>query len=135
MNRGGKKQLENRLWLTRKRRGLKQKQVAYLLNNRTVDQISRHELGTRIPTLQAALKLEIILGVPLRLLFADLHKQLRAEIMDRAETSGLKEELAHVIGDGACIYSELLASPMRSNAELEKVRRHVANLVRQMAYL
>ncbi len=136
MNSGGKNKIQNRLWLTRKRRGLKQKQVAYLLNHRNVDQISRYENSSRTPTLQAALKLEIILGVPLRLLFTDLHEQLRAEIKERAETSRLlKESLVHVFGDGACSYSELLSSPTRSSQELEKVRRHATDLVKTMAYL
>jgi transcriptional regulator with XRE-family HTH domain len=136
MNSGGKNNIQNRLWLTRKRRGLKQKQVAYLLNHRNVDQISRYENGSRTPTLEAALKLEIIFGVPIRLLFTDLHEQLRVEIRERAESNrGLMDTLAHVVGDGACSYSELLSSPIRSSQELEKVRRHATDLVKTMAYL
>src|SRR5688572_3524715 len=101
MKSGGKNKIQNRLWITRKRRGLEQKQVAYLLNHRTVNQISRYENGSRMPTLLAALKLEIIFGVPARLLFPDLHEQLRAEIRKRAETSrGLRESLANLFGDG-----------------------------------
>lgn len=136
MNSGGKNKIQNRLWLTRKRRGLQQKQVAYLLNHRNVDQISRYENGSRMPTLLAALKLEIIFGVPVRLLFPDLHEQLRAEIRERAETSrGLRNTLSPVRGDDACSYSDLLSSPTRSTQDLEKVRRHATDLVRTMAYL
>ena len=133
---GAKNRIQNRLWLTRKRRGLKQKQIAYLLNHRSVDQISRYENGSRTPKLLAALKLEIIFGVPVRLLFPELHEQLTAEIRERAETSpSLKESLTREFGDGACSYSELLSSPTRSSQDIDTVRRHVTELARTIAHL
>src|SRR5437870_13110734 len=84
---GGKNKTENRLWIARKKRGFEQKQVAHLLNHKSVDQISRYENGSRLPKLQTALKLEIVYGVPLRLLFTDLYSQLRTEIKERTVTS------------------------------------------------
>ncbi len=136
MNRGGKKKTNNRLWLTRKRRGLRQKQVAHLLNQRTVEQLSRYENGTRIPTLGVALKLEMILGVPLRILFGELYEQLSADVRTRAESSrSLKDTVDQVVSGDACPYGELLASPTRTGLDTDKVRKHVTDLAKRIAYL
>src|ERR671932_984676 len=85
MSPGGRKTVENLLWQIRKRRGLEQKQVAYLLNHHTPDQVSRYELGTRLPTLEIALLLEMIYGAPLRVLYKDLYEQLQTKLRTRFE--------------------------------------------------
>jgi len=134
---GGSNKNQHRLWLARKRRGLKQKQIAHLLSHKSIDQISRYENGTRLPKLQTALKLEIIYGIPLRLLFSDLYVQLRGEVKDRALISrGLSNALPDLIsGDGRCSYAELMSSPTVSPEELLQVRDHVTDLAKKMAYL
>src|SRR5919202_4553686 len=85
MSPGGRKTVENLLWQTRKRRQLEQKQVAYLLDQHTPDQVSRYELGTRLPTLETALLLEMIYGAPLRVLYKDLYERLQADLRERFE--------------------------------------------------
>src|SRR5712692_4130058 len=118
MTNGGQNKTKNRLWLARKRKGFRQKQVAYLLNHRNIDQISRYENGSRLPTLQTALKLEIIFGVPVRLMFKGLHDQLRGEIKERAETSqAFHDSLNHVFSESLCSFAELLTSPNPSPEE------------------
>ena len=62
------------LWQARQRSGLTQKTIAHLLGRKFTDEISRYENGQRIPTLQTALKLEIIYRVPIRLLFYEKYR-------------------------------------------------------------
>ena len=137
---GGKNLTHNRLWLARRRRGLRQKQVAFLLHHHTVDQISRYEQGRRLPTLETALKLEIVLGVPLRVLFQDHFERLRAEVQQRVEGSRAMEvDFGLLPGEEGmgeyCAYAELLDLPLISQAETGRVRTHITRLARRLAYL
>jgi transcriptional regulator with XRE-family HTH domain len=140
MTPGGKHTVENRLWTTRKRRGLEQKQVAYLLNHHTPDQVSRYELGMRLPTLETALLLEMIYGAPLRVLYKDLYERLQAEMKERFErVPQLRERLAEFLSeDGVreyCSYRELLQPSQPAQTDLLKARRHVTELAKRLAYL
>ena len=143
MSTGGQQQHTpaNRLWLARKRRGLGQKQVAYLLNQHTADQVSRYEHGVRLPTLEVALVLEMIYGTPVRVLFADLHDQLQAELSDRLRNVPQLKEFAlrHLTPDGQvreyCAYADLLAESHPAPVDQVKVRRHVTELAKKLAYL
>jgi transcriptional regulator with XRE-family HTH domain len=140
-NREGRKEITNRLWLARKRRGIDQRQAAHLLNHRSIDQVSRYEQGTRLPSLENALKLEIIYGVPLRLLFKGLYDRLEDEVWRRIS---LDSKLQKIYGNrpagGAglsdyCAFDELLSTPNSSEADLAKSRRHVTALARKIAGL
>jgi transcriptional regulator with XRE-family HTH domain len=140
MSPGGKNLIRNRLWSARKRRGLEQKQVAFLLDQHTPDQVSRYELGTRVPNLEAALLLEIILGTPLRILYKDLYEQLQVTVRERLiRVPQLHDRLAEfLIENGVheyCAYRELLQTGHPSQADQAKVRRHVTELARRLAYL
>jgi transcriptional regulator with XRE-family HTH domain len=140
MSLGGRNKIENRLWQTRKQRGLEQKQVAYLLNHHTADQVSRYELGTRLPTLEIALHLEMIYGMPLRVLYEDLYERLQAELKDRFErVPQLRARLTEFLDeDGVreyCAYREMLQTGQPAHADLLKARRHVTELAKRMAYL
>jgi DNA-binding XRE family transcriptional regulator len=57
----------------RRRTGLSQDEVAWLLGNTCGTSVSRHELGWRMPTLETALAYETILDAPVRELCAGLH--------------------------------------------------------------
>jgi transcriptional regulator with XRE-family HTH domain len=130
---GGKPKLQNRLWLARSRRDLKQKQVTYLLGHKNLDQVSRYENGSRLPTLQTALKLEIILGVPIRALFPELHATLRSEIRGRASASrGLREKLGDMFVDDHCSYEGLLVDANVPMSVREKIHHHAAILINTM---
>lgn len=129
----------NQLWLARKRLGLGQKHVAFLLNHKTTDQVSRYEKGWRIPGLKLLLQLEIIYGVPARVLYRDWYEALRAEIEIKARNhqtlsnayllsfseAGLFSEF--------CFHEELLRSPHLSQPERDKVRKHVVLLMRRLS--
>jgi transcriptional regulator with XRE-family HTH domain len=137
---GGRNTVENRLWQTRKRRGLEQKQVAYMLNHHTADQVSRYELGTRLPTLETALLLEMIYGAPLRILYKDLYERLQEGLRKRLEhVPQLQERLAEFLSeDGVreyCACWELLQTGQPAQADLLKARRHVTELAKRLAYL
>lgn len=139
MRSGGKTKTNNRLWLARKRRGLQQKQIAKLLGYQTVTQVSRYEKGFRVPSLETALRLEIILGVPLRMLFNELYEQLEGDIRQKMEQiPSLRKIFQESEEDGAeayCAYSELLRSLSPTKAECDRARKHVTELAKKLAYL
>jgi transcriptional regulator with XRE-family HTH domain len=138
--REGGEVLTNRLWQARKRRGLGQKQVAYLLDHPDMERISRYERGARLPSLETALKLEIVYGVPLRLLFKELFDELEDEVWGRVNASA---PLRKLYGERAarpgvseyCAFAELLGMPNVPEADRSRVRRHVTALARLLAYL
>ena|SRR2546423_7335478 len=137
---GGRNTVENRLWSVRKRRGLEQKQVAYLLNHHTPDQVSRYELGARLPTLETALLLEIIYGAPLRVLYKDLYERLQDEFRERLKrVPQLQERLTEFLDEGSvreyCAYREMLQTAQPAPADQLKARLHVTEIVKRMAYL
>jgi transcriptional regulator with XRE-family HTH domain len=137
---GGRNTSKNRLWETRKRRGLEQKQVAYLLNHHTPDQVSRYELGTRLPTLEIALLLEMIYGAPLRILYQNLYEQLQGELRDRLKhLPQLREKPEEFLSeDGVreyCSYQELIQTGQPSQADMLRARRHITEMAKRMAYL
>ena len=136
----GRNVLTNRLWLARKRRGLEQKQVAYLLNQQSIDQLSRYEQGTRLPSLTVALKLEVIYGVPLRLLFKELFDSLEDEVWQRISLSAPLQKrygtrTTNRVGlTEYCAFTELLLMPNASDADRSRVRGHVTALAKKLAY-
>lgn len=137
---GGRNTIENRLWPTRKRRELEQKQVAYLLGHHTADQVSRYELGTRLPTLETALLLEMIYGAPLRVLYKDLYERLQGKLRDRLErVPQLHNHLAEFVSEVGvreyCAYWELIQTGQPGQVDQLKARRHVTDLARRLAYL
>jgi transcriptional regulator with XRE-family HTH domain len=133
-------QPRNQLWLARKRLGLGQKQVAYLLQHKTNDQVSRYEKGERMPGLKLLLQFEIIYGVPPRVLYRDYYEQLQAEIIARANSL---QTLSHVytlplaeprLFSEFCSYEELLQHPQLAPAESARIRKHVVTLTRRLSY-
>ena len=76
--------LDNYLRMYRKRAELSQDEVAHLLGLESGTMISRYEFGTREPTLEAALALEALFGVPVRELFAGRFKKTRKKVKKRA---------------------------------------------------
>lgn len=127
----------NQLWLARKRLGLGQKQVARLLNHKTTDQVSRYEKGERLPGLKLLLQFEIIYGVPPRVLYRDYYEQLQAEIT-RLAFSLQTLTSAYALAPAEpkllaefCSYEELLQNPKLSQAENDRIRKHIVTLMRQ----
>jgi transcriptional regulator with XRE-family HTH domain len=125
------------LWQARQRSGLSQKAIAFLLGRKFTDEISRYESGQRIPTLQNALKLEIIYRVPIRLLFYELFLNSHWQIRDRStkyrelfpEENLSKDSLAeHLRQEDYCVYAELLKTPNLPPIEKERIYSHIRHL-------
>lgn len=77
------RRITNCLWIVRKKSGLPQKQVAFLLGHKNTTQLSRYERGARIPSLETALKLESAYNTPVRVLFSGLYDQFHADVQGR----------------------------------------------------
>ncbi len=60
----------------RKRCGLTQKELAFLLSNDDGSVVYRYERGVRVPSLKTALVCEIALGVPVCDLFPDIYHEV-----------------------------------------------------------
>jgi DNA-binding XRE family transcriptional regulator len=76
--------LENYLKTYRKRAGLSQTEMAYLLGSRDGTCPARHEGFIRTPSLETALAYEAIYGTPVRELFAGVYVRAEREAMRRA---------------------------------------------------
>jgi transcriptional regulator with XRE-family HTH domain len=79
----------NRLDIYRKRMRFSQRHVACLLGHTNSSVWSRWERGARLPSLANALRLGIILRIPVEFLFYSLHDDLRNQI--RAEEERFAE--------------------------------------------
>jgi transcriptional regulator with XRE-family HTH domain len=75
--------LENYLRMYRKRSGLTQRDVAFLLGCQNGAQVSRYEKRKRVPPLQTALACEAVFGVPVAELFAGMRESVEKEIRRR----------------------------------------------------
>jgi DNA-binding XRE family transcriptional regulator len=71
---------QNRLDIYRRRMRFSQRHVAFLLGHTNSSVWSRWERGERVPSLTNALRLGIILRIPVEFLFYSLHDQLRNQI-------------------------------------------------------
>lgn len=133
-----KPKLRNQLWYARKRLGLHQKHVAYLLRQKSTYQISRFEQGHLIPGLKVLLQLEIIYGVPIRMLYRDYYEELRKAIEQRAQTlSAVRNAYLHAPPDSGhftayCSHEDLLNAPSVSQADRDHIRDHVVLLMRRL---
>ena len=75
--------LENYLRTYRKRSGLTQREVAFLVGCRNGAQVSRYEKRRRLPPLRAALAFEAAFGVPVAVLFAGLREAAGQAVGER----------------------------------------------------
>src|SRR6202021_2301881 len=75
--------LKNYLRSHRKRSGLSQSDVAFLLGSQDAAQLSRYEKGHRLPKLQTAIALEAIFGVSVGTLFSGIQIEAGSKISTR----------------------------------------------------
>src|ERR1700724_2657954 len=75
--------INNYLRTYRKRSGLTQGEVAFLLGCKDAGQVSRYERRHRLPTLRTALACASILRVPLETLFAGVQREVDREASER----------------------------------------------------
>jgi transcriptional regulator with XRE-family HTH domain len=77
--------LDNYLRRYRKRAGLSQKEVCFLLGSRDGTMASRYERFARTPTLETALAYGALLQVPVNELFGGLYERAKRETARRAK--------------------------------------------------
>jgi transcriptional regulator with XRE-family HTH domain len=77
--------LPNYLRTYRKRIGLSQEDLAFLLGCRSGAKVCRYERFSRVPTLRVALAYEVIFRAPARDLFGGLQQKVEQEVSIRAE--------------------------------------------------
>src|SRR5437016_7230760 len=75
--------LEHYLRTDRKRSGLTQREVAFLVGCRNGAQVSRYEKRRRLPPLRMALACEAAFGVPVSVLFAGLREAAGQAVGER----------------------------------------------------
>ena len=68
--------IKNRIWISRKKRGMPRKKLASLLGHKTTSQLCRWEEGSQLPNLCNALLLSHFLQMPIEFLFKDLRNDL-----------------------------------------------------------
>jgi len=95
--------LPNYLRAQRRKSGLSQNEVAFLLGRMNGAQVSRYEKRRRLPSIETALACELIFGVPIAELFAgvrdsigkDIEKR-RRELFSKLRTNTLKGSKAQI---------------------------------------
>jgi len=84
--------LEHYLRACRKRSGLTQTDVAYLLGSKTRAQVSRYERRWNAPTLRTALAFEALFGTPVSEIFAGMYESVDEELKRRARELTLESQ-------------------------------------------
>lgn len=80
------RRLENYLKAYRKKTGLTQREVSFLLGWKAGEQLSRYERRHRLPQLRTALACEAIFGVPVAELFAGVRQSVDRDIAAKIGT-------------------------------------------------
>ena len=78
--------LNNYVRTFRKRCGLSQEEVAFLLGCHCGTKVSRYERFARVPTLRSAMALAVVLQTPVCDLFAGIHDTVLRETLMRVRT-------------------------------------------------
>ena len=76
--------LNNYIRRARKRLGLSQRELAFLIGKKTGSYVSRFEKGRRVPTLEMAMALGVILKTPIEELFAGRFEKVEHTVVARA---------------------------------------------------
>ena len=101
--------LANYLKTYRKRSGLTQRELAFLVGSKRGEQFSRYESHHRTPTLQVALACEVVFKVPVSDLFKGMHKPIAKQISARVETLATELQRKHGQGKGARLTAKKLS--------------------------
>lgn len=76
-------QIQNYVRTLRRRHGLTQLQLAWLMGKSDRSVVSRIERGMRVPNLEMALAIEVILGAPVRKVFRGLANTVEGQVVRR----------------------------------------------------
>jgi transcriptional regulator with XRE-family HTH domain len=86
--------LQNYLRTHRKRSGLSQQELAFLLGCRSGAKVSRYESFARQPIIQTVFAYELLFGTPSRELFAGIFQRVEEETLRRVQVLRLKLQQA-----------------------------------------
>jgi transcriptional regulator with XRE-family HTH domain len=78
--------LDNYIQMHRQRLGLSQADLSLLIAIEQRSSVSRYEQGLRFPNLETLLALEMVLGQPIRELFAGVAERVEESVGSRART-------------------------------------------------
>lgn len=109
-----RRKLQNYLRTYRKRFGLTQKEVAYLLGCTKAAKVSRYECFARLPSLKTALAYEAVFGVPVAELFAGIYQDIERATSRRARVLAHKKQKAkspHTNGRKADLLRAIASTP------------------------
>lgn len=111
------------LALSRKRLGYEQKQIALLLGHKNTFQISRYETGQRVPGFKEAVKLSLLYGLPLRVLFSRYFRRSLEELENAINQTGLSAKInpQQHRGIDYCSYLDALSSDRLSEEDADKM--------------
>lgn len=133
---------KNDLRRARLRCGLEQKQVAFLLNQRSAAEVSRYENGFYLPSLKTLLKLEVIYHMPVRLMFQRLFEECLVEVRERerkhsqilSDPGWFPKSPVQLREEEFCFYSDLILDRIPTEPELRTVDKHVLNLMNTVSF-
>jgi transcriptional regulator with XRE-family HTH domain len=112
------RKLQNYVRSYRRRSGLSQEELAFLLGCQNGSKVSRYECFERVPALETALAYEAVFGASTRELFAGVYEQTLTTIQERAKL--LAQRLAQSKSDTATTRKiELLTSLSSSRSAKE----------------
>ncbi len=83
-NKNGRR-IPNLLRKYRRARGLKQKEVAKILNLKSQSRISRWEKGLCLPSFRNVVRLSLVYRVMVDAIFSDLYRSIKQEIKERED--------------------------------------------------
>lgn len=111
-----KAKFDNYLRTYRRNRGFSQPEVAFLLGCHHHAKVSRYECSRQIPKLETIFAYEVILGTPVRELFAGIHDRAERRVLNRVRQ--LVRRLARKTGDPALLRKiEFLRAIEKGDAE------------------
>lgn len=111
------KRLPNHIWRYRKRHGLTQDEMAFLVGSQDGATVSRWEQGRREPSLRTAFACQIIFGVPVHEICPGIFEEVEQEVRKRAPL--LSERLKASSGTRLVWYKQKLLDAIRSRKEGE----------------
>jgi transcriptional regulator with XRE-family HTH domain len=91
-------QLPNYLRSHRKKTGLSQKEVAYLIGVCTGSRVSRYERFVSHPQLETVLAFEMVFGTQAQFLFGGMYSKVEAEVSERARILSARVKRAKPTG-------------------------------------
>jgi transcriptional regulator with XRE-family HTH domain len=87
--------LANYIRAYRKKSGLSQREMAYLLGCETGTQVSRYERRRHMPPLRTALAFQAALGTPLSELYAGTYESVAKQVTVRGQSLAVKLQAAN----------------------------------------